>query len=1044
MHASNKNAVVRSRSTARCVVVFALLLLPSLFVTFVVVGNRVRTRNLGAINVVGSSADAAVAGAAGRADVKGEATAGRGTFYGMAPERRNQLAFEESMRLARQNNLDEARRDNEILARAGRVGGEDENTSPGRRRQGDGAETPPMQRLLRDMKSEHDAFLATERELVVALSGGENETPPSSSPRQQGRHNAPRDARLLLVATDLYRVIDAYFDCALGFDELRPFRCAGFDWPSQTLPEEKQQQESRGEDESSSDNHRDGQSRNTRRESREGLLMTLVDGLTTLILTDSAVARLLPLADDVAPVDAHVIMSVLRSRFAGRDAIHVRVNAHVPTADRRHIDDLVRAGLSNTTAAAIVTVLRELERRMFVFGTRYLSVFELNIRLVGGLVGAHDLLARAAELSSTSAGDDDGGAVAFTTTAASLLNLAVRVGNGLLPAFRDPARPFRVSRQFGFPRPFVRASDGTSINPRRPQHLVLSEVGTLDIEFAALSRRSGCRVFGAVAEAAALAIRDAPVSRGVVESWVDWMRRARSERGGVRRGAASAAVTAAPLDGEAHQDIGLRYSQFHLESIINNSSAGSASVTSPPGGRVEWTGDLVTLGALSDSYYEYRVKALIFADAAAAASATLSRFVVGDAGVRAGTCQHEAEADDMLRRLRDARGGGDASATPASDAATLLDVIRQFMIECEDDDDDDDDGNASFSGRIGRCLALEVQRTSRRRRMSHLACFAGGMFALASRRSASSNATVGRRGGSGSGSGGAAANGAAGSASMMMMRVARGLAMTCADMSRVTVEGVAGEEYAASFAPAADAAASSSSSSSAALGAAAEDGTADLRGQTRRRRLRAMTLRLRQHANPAQRVNQQHVLRPEALESLYYTAIVEDAAGRGGGAAFAAAFAAAARSEAWRVYIGMRRRCRAPRSGGFSGLKEVHAAVAPPAGRLIPTPHATGRNVSSDAEQPPLHFNDVFDDVMPSFAVAETFKYSLALLADCSLRQSRGSRGGSGGTNGSSSGRRGRGGHHAQFAALFLEVACEAPLGREWVYNTEAHPIRLG
>ena len=99
---------------------------------------------------------------------------------------------------------------------------------------------------------------------------------------------------------------------------------------------------------------------------------------------------------------------------------------------------------------------------------QHISFFETTIRLVGGLVAAHDL-----------------------SRARLFLDLAEDLGGRLLPVF-EGGRPGVLTNTAQLPR--------TRAEPARTQYVLLAELGTNLIELGALAARSGNATFRRRAE----------------------------------------------------------------------------------------------------------------------------------------------------------------------------------------------------------------------------------------------------------------------------------------------------------------------------------------------------------------------------------------------------------------------------------------------------------------------------------------------------------------------------------------------------------------
>lgn len=109
------------------------------------------------------------------------------------------------------------------------------------------------------------------------------------------------------------------------------------------------------------------------------------------------------------------------------------------------------------------------------------SVFELTIRGLGGLLGAHTL-----------------------SNKKILLERAQELGNRLLPAFQTPSR---------IPWPTVNLARGTSKKSTQP--VILSEAGSLQVEFRSLTARTGDTRFQKAADKAFQAVQSVGI-RGIL------------------------------------------------------------------------------------------------------------------------------------------------------------------------------------------------------------------------------------------------------------------------------------------------------------------------------------------------------------------------------------------------------------------------------------------------------------------------------------------------------------------------------------------------
>lgn len=112
------------------------------------------------------------------------------------------------------------------------------------------------------------------------------------------------------------------------------------------------------------------------------------------------------------------------------------------------------------------------------------SVFETTIRVLGGLLSAYDL-----------------------SKDKVFLDKAVGIADRLLPAFDTPS---------GLPRASVVLNSGASSNPSWTSGSILSELGTLQLEFRYLSRHTGNPVYEQKAMRVFAALKDKATADGAV------------------------------------------------------------------------------------------------------------------------------------------------------------------------------------------------------------------------------------------------------------------------------------------------------------------------------------------------------------------------------------------------------------------------------------------------------------------------------------------------------------------------------------------------
>ena len=239
------------------------------------------------------------------------------------------------------------------------------------------------------------------------------------------------------------------------------------------------------------------------------------------------------------------------------------------------------------------------------------------------------------------------------------------------------------------------------------------------------------------------------------------------------------------------------------------------------------------------------------------------------------------------------------------------------------------------------------------------------------------------------------------------------------------------------------------------------------------------------------------------METLYCTAVAESTSNSntvddGDDVKNRNFFIKYATDESWRIYVTMRRQCRSPATGGFSGIQKLEpkeksqqqqqkkqqiftTKIDPDSSNFDDQQqhqeeiqqqesrdtfshwwwsrnNNKNHNNNDDVVDPNRNkkkyfFEDLYDDIMPSFAFAETMKYallgqSISLTAnedhhhqhhdDKNANEVIEERGGVAPLL-KPDGK----GKFISGSFLFEEVAFGAPIGSGWVFNTEGHPFRI-
>ncbi|XP_023335084.1 ER degradation-enhancing alpha-mannosidase-like protein 3 [Eurytemora carolleeae] len=179
-------------------------------------------------------------------------------------------------------------------------------------------------------------------------------------------------------------------------------------------------------------------------------------------------------ADELMPLSC-------RGRYRGREAGRGDIDEALGNFSLTLIDSLDMLVVLGRIEEFEDAVLKVVETVRFDTDV-VVSVFETNIRIVGGLVSGHVLAEYVRDKSDK-----------MSWYSGELLNMALDIGTRLLPAFNTTT---------GLPYPRVNLKTGLKGVSNQLQLTCTACAGTMILEFAALSRLSGESVFEEVASKA--------------------------------------------------------------------------------------------------------------------------------------------------------------------------------------------------------------------------------------------------------------------------------------------------------------------------------------------------------------------------------------------------------------------------------------------------------------------------------------------------------------------------------------------------------------